>query len=406
MRMEELSDNNYTKSTDAVERYLLNLVQEYFKNTNVASATSREYIIKKAVERMREEISFDSIGVLSITLPNGETRTGAVNISLEDLNGEPFISSKLSAFNVNFGEEANTACEGNDPRLSDARKPLPHEHDITDINGLEGILSSLTGKAEKTSALIHSHSNLNVLDILIYTGDKEIIDLTELETLEDKVKSLCDEIKNEIIQYKEETNEKITEIEEKIVETNNKITEAKKEIGDIKNTNKEYYELSKKYTDESFESAQNEINAIIDTLVTNTILSDLMSKLANTYTLIGSIDIELGTVIDFDLKEKQKDIIDIDSEIITKLNNRGQTLKDCQIEIFIQYLDTSTDKNVLGTLPYIVFNNDTVDGTIHVGTLYENNQIIIMFNSETFNIPNDIIDARIIYNVYSKQNIL
>ena len=105
MRMEELSDSRYIKNTDTVERYLLNLVQEYFKNSNIAPTTSKEYIIKRAVERMREEISYDSIGVLSITLPDGEKRTGAITITLEDLNGEPLISPKYSAFNVNFGNE-------------------------------------------------------------------------------------------------------------------------------------------------------------------------------------------------------------------------------------------------------------------------------------------------------------
>ena len=29
MRMEELSDNRYFKSTDQIERYLLNLVEQY-----------------------------------------------------------------------------------------------------------------------------------------------------------------------------------------------------------------------------------------------------------------------------------------------------------------------------------------------------------------------------------------
>jgi hypothetical protein len=404
--MEELSDNNYTKSTDAVERYLLNLVQEYFKTTNIASTTSREYIIKKAVERMREEISFDSIGVLSITLPSGETRTGAVNISLEDLNGGPFISPKLSAFNVNFGEEANTACEGNDPRLSDARKPLPHVHEITDINGLEGILSTLTGKAEKTGTLLHSHNNIDVLDILIYTGDKEVIDLTELETLEDKVKALCDEVKNEIIQYKEEVNEKITEIDEKITEINKKIEEAKQEAGDTKNTNQEYYELSKKYTDDSIATATNEINTVIDTLVTKAMLSDIISKIKDVYTLVGSMDFLLGDVIDFLLKEKQKDFVDIDSTIITELTNRGQTLRDCQIEVYFQYTEPTTGKDIIGTLPYMIFNDDAIDGAIHVGTLFDNNQIIVMYNSEAFVVPDEIMNARIIYNVYSKQNAL
>ena len=176
MRMEELSDSRYIKNTDTVERYLLNLVQEYFKNSNITPTTSKEYIIKRAVERMREEISYDSIGVLSITLPDGEKRTGAITITLEDLNGEPLISPKYSAFNVNFGNEKNTACEGDDPRLSDARKPLQHEHDIKDIIGLEGILSTLIGRIERIGGFAHEHSNKNVLDILIYTGEKVSID--------------------------------------------------------------------------------------------------------------------------------------------------------------------------------------------------------------------------------------
>ena len=37
MRMEELSDSRYIKSTDQVERYLLGLVEEYCKNSNVSS---------------------------------------------------------------------------------------------------------------------------------------------------------------------------------------------------------------------------------------------------------------------------------------------------------------------------------------------------------------------------------
>ena len=155
---------------------------------------------------MKEEITFDSIGVLSITLPDGEMRTGAVTITLEDLNGEPLISPKLTAFNVNFGTEAKTACEGNDPRLSDARKPLKHEHEISDIIGLEGILSTLTGKIERVDGFLHEHANSNVLNMLVYTGDNSTIDLTILETLEDKIIAIVEQIRKEIITYKEDIN--------------------------------------------------------------------------------------------------------------------------------------------------------------------------------------------------------
>ena len=52
---------------------------------------------------------------------NRLNRLGISVTNINILGGEPLISPKLSAFNVNFGQEKNTACEGNDPRLSDAR---------------------------------------------------------------------------------------------------------------------------------------------------------------------------------------------------------------------------------------------------------------------------------------------
>ena len=103
MRMEELSENRYLKTTDTVERYLLNVVNEYFKSSGTATSASREYIIQMAVDRIKEELVLEGTGVTSVILPSGETRTCAVNISLEDLNGEPVISPKNTAFNASFG---------------------------------------------------------------------------------------------------------------------------------------------------------------------------------------------------------------------------------------------------------------------------------------------------------------
>ena len=48
MRIEELVNNNFIKETDSVERYLLNIIKQYFKNNNIEN-DSREYIIRKAV---------------------------------------------------------------------------------------------------------------------------------------------------------------------------------------------------------------------------------------------------------------------------------------------------------------------------------------------------------------------
>lgn len=44
-------------------------------------------------------------------------------------------SGKVAGTALPYGDTANTACEGNDPRLSDARTPTAHTHDVSDVTG-------------------------------------------------------------------------------------------------------------------------------------------------------------------------------------------------------------------------------------------------------------------------------
>ena len=401
MRMEELSDSRYIKNTDTVERYLLNLVQEYFKNSNITPTTSKEYIIKRAVERMREEISYDSIGVLSITLPDGEKRTGAITITLEDLNGEPLISPKYSAFNVNFGNEKNTACEGNDPRLSDARKPLQHEHEIKDIIGLEGILSTLNGRIERIGGFAHEHSNKNVLDILVYTGEKTSIDLASIEVLENKIINLIDTIRNEIIDYKNNFNTQTTELNQSIIDTKTEIEEYKIHI---KETNQKYYNQSVEYTNIAIVNAQKEIDEVLNNLMNVDKLQNLLNIANNTFTLVGTMEIDLNAIFNFNNNENQNVYINIDESILKLISQRNQLLNDCQFEFIMKYIDANTLENIYGSFPYVFFNNNLIDGSIQVSVV-SNNQLLFSLDSTTFNISEEIKDARIICNIYSKQEV-
>lgn len=403
MRMEELSDSRYIKSTDTVERYLLNLVQEYFNNnSNVASSTSKEYIIKKAVERMKEEITFDSIGVLSITLPDGEQRTGAVTITLEDLNGEPLISPKLSAFNVSFGNEQGTACEGNDPRLSDARTPLAHSHDVTDIVGLEGILSSFNGKMERVNSFLHEHDNKKLLDILVYTGDKTTIDLTTLDTLENKVTEIAEQIRQEIIEYKEEVNSKIQEFNANIKGIQDEASELNQLIID---KNKEYYNTAKEYTDNAIKTAKETIQQEIENLIAKNALTEIINIANKAYTLAGTMSFSISSVLDVNSTEKQQSIaIPIEEGIITEITNRNQLLEDCQIESIVEYINPSSGSQHKTMLPYVVFKNNIIDGFLQISTDYSTQQILVAFNTETI-MTEEIKDATITYNVYSKQSL-
>ena len=192
MKLEELANNRYIKTTDSVEKYLLEIIKKYFESSNI-DTDNREYIIKKAVARMKEELDIDNAGVLSV---NG--KTGDVTITLEELGGEPAIVPKNSAFNVDFGDQQNTACEGNDPRLSDARKPLRHTHETEEINGLDAELARLRNSIDNLAPTKHTHDNKDVLDKLIYTGVRAQIDLTIIDTIEDELARLRTDVQDTI----------------------------------------------------------------------------------------------------------------------------------------------------------------------------------------------------------------
>ena len=199
MRMEELSEARYLKRADSVESYLLGLVEEYFKTKIYTPSSSMERVIERCLARIDEELEYDGVGVTGIKLPGDEEpRTGTVDIDLELLGGEPIIAPKKSAFNVNFGTEIGTACEGNDPRLNNKRMPLEHEHLLSDIQGLEGRLSTIDGKISRLLEMAHDHWNKSILDILTYSGSKERIDLADYEDLESKCISHEDAIRQEV----------------------------------------------------------------------------------------------------------------------------------------------------------------------------------------------------------------
>ena len=396
MRMEELADSMYIKQTDAVEKYLLNLVQEYFKNSGLASSTSREYIIKRAVERMKEEMEFDQLGVLSITLPDGIKRTGAVTITLEDLLGEPAIVPKRSAFNVNFGAEQNTACEGNDPRLSDKRDPLEHKHEISEINGLEGILSTITGKIERVNGFLHEHKNKSVLDILVYTGNKSVIDLADLENIEEKIKKIVQDIENDITEYRNDIQTKVTQVNTEIQTVRTEIESIKQYILD---TNKQYFEQSKAYANTKINDAIADIDNKLMDYTKKTELNPILDLASSVYTLVGSMEIPLSNAAN--LKEYDADV-SIAQDILDELNTRMQRLQDTQIELLLEYSDGS---NLMrSNTPYVIIDDNTINGTLQTGIVFGNNTVHVSISCES-NIPDYIINSKIILNIYSKKDI-
>jgi hypothetical protein len=78
------------------------------------------------------------------------TISGALQTSIN--TKEPIISPKNTAFNVNFGSTAGTACQGNDARLSDARTPLAH--------GNERHISTFVTSADVTYETLNTNGDV------------------------------------------------------------------------------------------------------------------------------------------------------------------------------------------------------------------------------------------------------
>lgn len=400
MRMEELSQNRYIKTPDTVEKYLLELVQAYFSEGNKIPEVSREHIIQKAVDRMKEELRLDSMGVTSIIIGD-EERIGAVTITLEDLNGEPKIDPKHDAFNVDFGTEKGTACEGNDPRLSDKRTPLAHKHATSDIIGLDGILSSLTGKVQRIDGLVHEHKNKDILDRIIYTGKNNIIDLTLLDTLKNDIYDLASNIRQETIDYKNDINDKIIDIESSISNVSSAIDTLKQYIID---TNEDYYEQAKQYTDTKYDSLKTEINNSISGFAEKNELTNILTLAKQSIGLLGTFSFRVSQTMDLSINSNQfTGSIDIPDDIIASMDTLGLSI-DEYITEFLLCFKNSSGLYVYSPIPYIVFNDGAIKGSLEVE--YNRNTVTISYSCTDRLIPNEIQSGTIICNIYSKQGAL
>lgn len=395
MRMEELSNSKYIKGTDTVERYLLNLVQQYFKETTVAQSNSREFIIKKAVKRMKEELSFDDIGVLSITLPNGRVETGSVSLSAGDIGAEPYIPDKKSAFNVDFGDDENTACEGNDPRLSDARKPLPHQHEIDDIIGLSGILSTLSGTINRVNGYAHAHGNIDILNKIVYTGSKDVIDLGSIDDSIKQAQKLVVDIEDAIGQYQSQ----IPSVSQTILDSANNISNQLSSIqNSITNNNTSCLQQSNLYADTEINKVTSQFNSIANG---GYVVKDKLDVvLQNALAFVGKMTIPLDS-----LTTSYRIVKPINSVIQNNLSSNGQTLEDCN---FVFHFKDGVNNNVMYPMPHIVVLNSCMAGQINAG-YYKNNsgaiQIIVSLDKFNDAQPISLTGASIILDVYARQKV-
>lgn len=417
MRISELQENMYIKSIDTVEQYLLSIIQKYFENNDEAIEGSIEFIIQEAVNRIQQELDYNSLGVLKIKFPDGTEETGDVTITLDKLNGEPLISPKLSAFNVNFGNQANTACEGNDPRLSDPRMPIKHTHPIDDVLGLEGLISSLLGKINKNDVYSHVHTNKNVLDKIIYTGKKDKIDLVMLDDFEEKLNTAINNIKNKIITYSQETQEKIDAINANLVILNNKI-DAFKEY--VITKCEEYLTEAKGYTDTIFtESVTNTKQWIDDNYVKKEHIQKLIDIANSVYTLVGTSKWDYN-LLKFELDDDKRVVeLELDENILNELQHReigiGES-NDIIFKFFFQYEVSYDGASTVYKQPLPYLDNFSIDYEPYIYPLYKKSTVsgyIKMMKSDTKflklvvmnddnKLPSEMKEGTIVCDVYAR----
>lgn len=134
MKISQNDNSIFTKGLDNVEASALGTVVRFFERDPKEIEGSIDYLVLEVLRRVKEDI-LDGSFITSVASING--KRGDVKLTALDVGAEPTIN-RLGAFNKDFGDEVGTVCEGNDPRLSDKRKPLEHEHDsymtIDDVN--------------------------------------------------------------------------------------------------------------------------------------------------------------------------------------------------------------------------------------------------------------------------------
>lgn len=385
MRMEELSDSRYEKGTDSVEKYLLNIVQNYFKNQNVSSLQSRETIIKKAVARMKEEVDFESIGVLSITLPDGEKRIGAVQLSLADLGGEPIITDKKTAFNVDFGHDAGTACEGNDPRLSDSRDPLPHSHSIEDILNLEAELLALNGKIDRL--VFHEHENTDALGVLRYTGTKSVVDLADVEELQASVNSLLADMQGAADDYKNDTRNAVNDAQDAISQAQANFNGLQ---GEIDRRGEQYRADLQAEIDSKITDAYNQLDAKFADYAAATSMANLQAALQHAITAYGATTVYMADVISAGGRYKITDGIPME---IQSLGANVEPIIDATIVV----------DGYKTNLPYFVFNEDlnVLDGAVSIA--YDGQDVYVVYSHK--NTPPDAVTNAFVQVSYSVKGV-
>lgn len=293
MNIAEYENNQYTRELNEVERYLMRMIQRYFDIEYTNSKESVEAIINESLARLKQDL-LDNTNYIY----NFNQEVGRVVLTIQKFNGEPLFDKNI-AFNKDFGDIADTVCEGNDPRLYDDRIPLDHIHDMDSIFDLKYRIESLIIPPQDL------HKNKNILDMIRYTGSMTEIDLAVLEHLQKSIMShyeSLESIQREIKVAHDRKDESITTTKERIQQ------ELDRSHAVVQNSVL-WLDNAKAYADRKEKDYKNYYVALLGNLVTDEQYAMIKNTLNRSMRFIGDGEFQLS-----------------DSNIELKQNPNGDTL--------------------------------------------------------------------------------
>ncbi len=283
MNFKEHDNSIVTKEKSDIEKYLLRIIQRYFDIENNYTKESIEEIIMESLTRFKQSVILENGFIFSLN-----KKTGNLILSVQDFGGQPRFN-KNTAFNKEFGIVTDTICEGDDPRLSNARTPIYHNHVIGHINGLAELL-----KPAESAAEIDVHVNHSVINMLRYTGERIEIDLIFLEYLEQSINRYYENLEFSQREAGAILRSGLETIENQLIE----VKHLMEVVQDMVMNDINWLPKAKAYTDIGITKNKNELLQAILKCLTQANVDTLRDFFKSSYRIIadGEIPLSDGTI--------------------------------------------------------------------------------------------------------------
>lgn len=170
------------KENPKVRKYLMRIMQRFMDTQDIYTEASKEAMIVESIRRVKHDVGLVRSKVFAIN-----KLTGAITITVKDVNGEPMFEKK-TAYNTDFGASDTLMVEGMDIRLMDNRTPVFHVHKISDVPEVQEKINEAYKRLHET-VNNHVHVDVKALNKLNYTGTSIKIDLAMCDYLEEQAKA-------------------------------------------------------------------------------------------------------------------------------------------------------------------------------------------------------------------------